>query len=185
MSFFVFSVLSYLTPDLTLLTMQGVFLVQFLLDIYYMPSLCKCNHHHRSSSRNSVPGDENGQRAEHDVNVEDVQEESCFDKVKLFFQHILENKQIKLLAFLLQILGIGGLLAIIVVEAKVKSEIYLFPVIGLPLCITTLSFLWSNKMQGYLITPKNGVCDPSFNARYKASELSNEDEGVAYSNYYI
>ena len=182
MSFFVFSVLCYLTADLAILTMQGVFFVQFLLDIYYIPSICNCNSQCRSICRlynqNRTSGyNEIGESAVQNVHVESrfIQTESSFEKrsakLRRFFQFILENKQIRFLAFLLQILGIGGLVAFIAVKAKMKSNIGLNPVIALPLSITTLSILWSNKVQEYLVTPEAGLSDPSFNARYKASEL--------------
>jgi hypothetical protein len=185
MSFFVFSVLCYLTADLAILTMQGVFFVQFLLDIYYVPSICNCNSQCRSIcrsyNRNRTSGyneiGEMQQSGVQNVHVENrfIQNESSFEKrcakVRRFFQCILENKQIRFLAFMLQILGIGGLVAFIAVNAKVKSGIDLYPVIALPLSITTLSILWSNKVQEYLVTPEAGLSDPSFNARYKASEL--------------
>ena len=174
-SFFVFSVLCYLTADLALLTMQGVFFVQFLLDIYYTPSMCNCNSQRRSGYEviGEIP-----QIAVQSVRMEGdfKQNESSLEKLRAklrrFFQCILENKQIRFLAFMLQILGIGGLVAFIAVKAKMKSNIDLNPVIALPLSITTLSILWSNKVQEYLVTPQSGICDPPFNARYKASELT-------------
>ena len=182
MSFFVFSVLSYLTPDFALLSMQGLFFVQFLLDMYYIPSICSCNSQARSTTHNrpSAAGyEEIGEMAQ--IAVQSVRvNESSFEKrrtnIRRFFHCILENKQIRFLAFLLQILGIGGLVTFLVVEAKVKREIFLFPVIALPLSITTLSILWSSKVQEYLVTPESRICDPPFNARYKASEFTSSSD---------
>ena len=181
MSCFVFSVLSFLTPDLALLSMQTVFCIQFLLDVYYTPSICKCK----------------GQpcKSRNDYSSLDPEMNSCLGnnesnerftgtilqrrllKVKNFFHLLLENKQARFLAFFLQFTGIGALIAFVVTryaqdhDVNAKQEVYLLPVIVLPLSVTALSIVWSNKVQEYLATPESDTCNPPFNARYKASKF--------------
>lgn len=85
---------------------------------------------------------------------------------------MLENKSVRFLASLLQILGIVGFVAFIVVEANVRKEMYLFPALVLPFSIATLSIVWSNKVQVYLATPKSKeMTNAPLNARYKASKF--------------
>ena len=149
MSFFVFSVLCYLTPHFAILTMQPVFLFQFLVDIYYARILWPCKH--KCKIENSIGKD-----------LERWHQKICV---------ILENKSMRFLAFLLQFLGIVGFFVFIVVEANVRKEI-LFPAILLPVSIAVLSFVWSNWVQVYLAIPKSKeMCNIPFSARYKASEF--------------
>lgn len=192
MSFFVFSVLCYLTPRFAILTMQPVFFFQFLLDIYYakIPWPCKSNGQHSSYSvQNSVgkcwPCKSNEQHSESEVqnSIGKCFQRWCL-KIREFFCVILENKSMRFLAFLLQISGIVGFIVFIVVEANVRKEI-LFPAVVLPLSIATLSIVWSNKVQEYLLRSQ-GTWSCPFSARYKASEfygkrVGSREKGMAYS----
>lgn len=171
MSFFVFSVLCYLTPHVAILTMQSVFFFQFLLDIYYarIPWLRKSNVQNIHEFQNSISTDL-------------TRFERWQLKIRELFRVILENKLMRFLASLLQILGIVGFIVFIVVEANVRKDI-LFPAIFLPLSIATLSIVWSNKVQEYLVIPQsgedrsNGMCSTPFSARYKASEFYGKGVG--------
>ena len=157
LSVFVFSVLCYLTPELALLSMQAVFIFQFVWDIYYTPcSRCRCSGYSNVDEEN---------QAESRI-------ERWRSKSRSFFGVLLENKTMKFVAILLQISGVAGLVVFVAAEAKVKSDIWHVPVIALPLSIVTLSFLWSNKVQEFLVVAERGTdFSPLNNARYKASEL--------------
>lgn len=159
MSFFVLSVLCYLTPQFAILSMQPVFFFQFLLDIRYanMPWPCKSKGH-KTEFQNTI--DKN------------LRFERWHLKIREFFHFMLENKSVRFLAFLLQILGIVGFVVFIVVEANVRKEMYLFPAIVLPLSLATLSIVWSNKVQVYLVTPRSKeTSNAPLNARSKASKF--------------
>ena len=183
MSCFVFSVLCFLTPDLALLSMQAVFFIQFLLDVYYTPSICKCKGQPRKSRNDysSLDPEMNsctclGNNESNERFSGTILQQRLL-KVKNFFRLLLENKQARFLAFFLQFTGIGALIAFVVIrhaqdhDVNAKQEVYLLPVIVLPLSVTALSVVWSNKVQEYLATPESATCNPPFNARYKASKF--------------
>ena len=176
MSVFVFCVLCYLTPDLALLTMQPVFAAQFLLDIWYTPSTCRVrNQRNRQGSYNDIDTPQTPLHAEHSEDDEEPRTETTLEKIisrlRYFFGLILRNKITKTAAFLLQVVGTGGIIVIIVLKRKTHED-YLVPVIALPLSLITLSILWTNKFQEFLsapqkTTPERGIVST---AHYKASE---------------
>lgn len=157
MSFFVFSVLCYLTPHLAILSMQPVFFFQFLMDIRYVTT-------------DEFNVQQNG------IGKDLVHFERWRLKIRKFFHLVLENKSTRFLASLLQISGIVGFIVFVVVKVNVRTEI-LLPAIVLPLSIPTLSIVWSNKVQEYLAIPQSEVersketGNTPFSARYKASEF--------------
>ena len=152
MSVFVFSVLCYLPPDLAPLGMQAVFIFQFLLDSYY---------HWIRESDGNTSGCYNANKSEYETIGEEGQHHIRYCST------VVENKLVKLVSVLLQLIGIIGFVVFLVVKASVSSEVYLFPVIGMPLSIAILSIVWSNKAQEHLANPQG----KSHNlVRYKASE---------------
>lgn len=152
MNVFVFSVLCYLPPDLAPLGMQAVFIFQFLLDSYYL-WIQKPN--------GNTSDCYNANKSEYETIGEEGQHH------KRYWSTVIENKLVKLVSVLLQFIGIVGFLAFLVIKARVTSEVYLFPVIGMPLSIAILSIVWNNKIQEYLANPQR----KSHNLiRYKASE---------------
>lgn len=169
MSVFVFSVLCYLTPLVALLSMQPVFVAQFLLDLYYTPSSCGRRR-----------GYKNLGSAEHKLaNVTSGRtgiELRAYQRMRLFLGDILDNKLVKVTAFLLQVIGTGGIILTVVLNHKPDVD-HRIPVIALPLSVATLAVLWSNKFQEFLLVPEKSsepaACGedsiPASNARYKAS----------------
>ena len=154
MSVFVFSVLCYLTPLLALLSMQPVFVAQFLLDIYYTPSSCnKLNSkEHNLANVVSCGGSGTDLRA--------------YQRMRLFLGYILDNKFVKVVAFVMQVIGMGGIILTVILNHKPDVEHHI-PAIALPLSVATLAVLWSNKFQEFLNSVPASV--PDYNARYKAS----------------
>ena len=164
MSTFVFSVLCYLTPDIALLSMSGVFLVQLLLDVYYVPCKYKCQ-----------------QCIQYEPMDEELQPQSVIlgpaadrriRRVQQCFEFLLENKLVRSVAFGLQLLGLVGLIVCIGLHLDKEKELeyHLPPIVALPLTTLALSIMWSNKVQECVLTTKNTTCNNSTNARYKAGE---------------
>ena len=138
--------------------MQPVFFFQFLMDIRYATILDESN-----IQRN-------------DIGKDLVGFEKWRLKIRDFFHLILENRSMRLLAFLLQISGIVGFIVFVAINANVRNEI-LLPALVLPLSIPTISIVWSNKVQEYLAIPaerSKGTSNAPFSARYKASEFYSE-----------
>lgn len=154
MSVFVFSVLCYLPPDLAPLGMQAVFIFQFLLDFYYL-WIRKLN--------GNTSGCYNANKSEYETIGEEGQHH------KRYCSTVVENKLVKPVSVFLQFIGIIGFMAFLVVKASVTSEVYLFPVIGMPLSIAILSIVWSNNVQEYLANPQRKSQNL---VRYKASEFN-------------
>ena len=184
MSVFVFCVLCYLTPDLALLSMQPVFAAQFLLDIWYTPSTCRVRNRQGSYSDLDTPQIQ--PHVEHSEDDEEPRTETTLEKIisrlRYFFGLILKNKITKTAAFLLQVVGTGGIIVIIVLKKEPHKD-YLVPVIALPLSLITLSVLWTNKFQEFLSAPTQKPTperDNVVTARYKASECLKSSSGYAH-----
>ena len=145
-SVFVFLVLSYLPPDLSILLLNGVFVVQIIIDSFNTP--CRPNDdselHRRIMSKK-------------------------LNKILGIVRVIFENKTTKLLALGLQLTGIVGLgiyLGINLYDGDVNT---LQPVIAFPLVLIMMSLIWSNWIQKLLAKPKMKP-DTFHSARYKSSK---------------
>lgn len=173
-SVFVFSVLCHLPPELALLSMQPVFVAQFLLDVRYTT----CNTRGYNCSRDGYMGVRNtppNTQILPDLPAGDDNEQprtkmKCYSKLGQILGLILENKITKTIALLLQIAGTGGILTIVILNKKAHQH-YLVPVIGLPLSVATLAVLWTNKFQELLHQASESEGGVAANARYKASEF--------------
>lgn len=76
----------------------------------------------------------------------------------------------KLLAFVLQSLGLFGLVGYLMYQGVVLGAAVEYrAVIGLPLAILLLSVVWSNRCQEYIARSHNG----QVSARYKSSKTQN------------
>ena len=97
--------------------------------------------------------------------------------VKECFRRLLENRFVKIIALVLQAVGI---LALAIFLGVMKQDIdnggsaavskILRPVIAFPIALLILSFIWSDKVQKLIAhtKPKVGECRT---ARYKSSKL--------------
>ena len=178
MSVFVFSVLCYFTPLLALLSMQPVFAAQFVLDIYYTPSRCRQRQNYQDLDRADkqlllVTGEYNGEI------IPEVGMQKFNQRSRHVFGVILHNKISKFVAFFLQVVGTGAIIATVLLNQKPHLD-QRVPVIALPLSLVTLGILWSNKFQEFLLAPggvqPEPVCESdcaaaAASARYKASEF--------------
>ena len=182
MSVFVFSVLCYLTPELALLSTQSVFLSQLAMDTYYTPCsnrLIKNNNRHYDSVDYGQRHPLLKGRDEEESKIEFIANRFC-SKVRQILGEILDNKLTKVTALILQVIGAGGLLGILILSCKSQQSYLLVPVIALPLSIITLAFLWSNKFQDeFVSTPardtsvavdSEGEPGTVSSTRHKASE---------------
>ena len=152
MSSFVFLVLGYLPPQISIPLMNGVFLGQIALDVFRTP--WKPPDQSRGSYRSI---DQEGSNT------------SKLDRVKFIFGKILENKPVKGVALLLQVAGIVGLVVYLVVEHDHAEflEWYLRPIIAFPIVLLAMSIIWSDKIQVFLAHTTRRV-DETHTARYKS-----------------
>ena len=159
MSVFVFSVLCYLTPELALLSTQSVFLSQLAMDTYYTPWNGFCSNRRIKNNNKHYDSVDYGQRhpllkgrdEEEESKIEFIANRFCF-KVRQILGEILDNKLTKVTALILQVIGAGGLLGILILSCKSQQSYLLVPVIALPLSIITLAFLWNNKFQDEFVS---------------------------------
>jgi hypothetical protein len=191
MSVFVFSVLCYLTPLLALLSMQPVFAAQFVLDIYYTPSRCRQRRNHRSGHYENL---DHAEQSLLDMSGEATGPERGVHKfnqrIRDCFGAILDNKIVKIVAFFLQVVGTGAILATVLLTHKPDLDHHI-PVIALPLSLVTLGALWSHRFQEFLLrapqrNPRNPEPDcerdgaAASSARYKASEPESKVTPLRY-----
>ena len=149
-SIFVFLVLSYLPPDLSILLLNGVFVAQIIINSFHTP--CRPNHaselHRRIKSKK-------------------------LNKILGIIRMIFENKITKLLALGLQLTGIVGLTIYLGINLYDGDVNTLRPVIAFPVVLTVMSFIWSNWIQKLLAKPKMKA-GTFHSARYKSSKLGNK-----------
>ena len=148
-SVFVFLVLSYLPPDVSILLLNGVFVVQIIIDIFHTP----CRPHQRDSELPKKPN-------------------KILGKVRVIF----ENKFTKLLALGLQLAGIISLAIYLgtSLHDEQDSDTYmkaLRPIITFPLVLIVMSFIWSDWIQKLLAKAKAKTAI-FHSARYKSSKLA-------------
>ncbi|CAI8032189.1 Chitin synthase chs-2, partial [Geodia barretti] len=192
MSVFVFSVLCYLTPLLALLSMQPVFAAQFVLDIYYTPSRCRPRWNHRNGHYENL---DHAERSLLDMSDEyrtgpELGVHKFNQRIRDCFGAILDNKIVKIVAFFLQVVGTGAIIATLVLTHKPDLDHHI-PVIALPLSLVTLGALWSHRFQEFLlqapqrnqrnpetVCERDGAADSS--ARYKANFLNSFYRIVLY-----
>ena len=189
MSVFVFSVLCYLTPLLALLSMQPVFAAQFVLDIYYTPSRCRPRRNHRNGHYKNL---DHAERSLLDMSDEyrtgpELGVHKFNQRIRDCFGAILDNKIVKIVAFFLQVVGTGAIIATVLLAHKPDLDHHI-PVIALPLSLVTLGALWSHRFQEFLlrapqrnpetVCERDGAADS--NARYKASEPESKVTPLRY-----
>ena len=176
-STFVFLVLSYLPPNVSILILSGVFPVQIFIDIYY----------------NRVPWKPSPATRQHYQNLDMMATPIGPSKLALrlavlkeYFRMLLENKVVKYIALVLQVGGILGL----AIDLRVRSKAHmngtalsmesnrialsnaniLHPIIAFPIALLIMSFIWSDKVQKLIAHTKRKV-GKSRTARYKSSKF--------------
>ena len=159
-STFVFLVLSYLPPNVSILILSGVFPVQIIIDIYCNRVPCKPSPATRRQYQNL------------DMMVTPVRPSKRLAVLKEYSRMALENKVVKYIALVLQVGGILGLAIFLGVrrpEGTALSKI-LRPIIAFPIALLIMSFIWSDKVQKLIAHTKRKV-GKSCTARYKSSKF--------------
>lgn len=170
---FVFLVAAELPASLTLLLLNGVFAFQIFIDFCYSKPCCCCSQScSQCMRRNYTPMAGNNEQAERPRPYR-VEKLKKVRQIINFFETLLENKTVKVFAFFLQIGGIMILIPTWVVLMGHPNTYKLRPMVGLPLSLLVLSFIWSNKVQEWIAKADNTVfTDQKRTARYKSSMLT-------------
>lgn len=164
MSIFVFLALGNLPPHVSLFLLNGVFIAQTAIDAvrtpFRLPNNC------RGCSYNSLE-DQSPHNPTTKFEVYKL-------KLKSFFCTLLENKLVKVLAFLGQIGGIVGLAVYLGTKGDLDGDadttLYIRPIVAFLVVLLVLSVAWSDKVQIWITKARNKV-GWSDNARYKSSKL--------------
>ena len=146
----VFIVLLQFSGGVTILLFSGVFVAQILINVFDNKHCYVYRHRHHSEDGVSAEEESNGGL--------------CSLRAKICCSIIS-----KLVAFILQMIGILGLVAFLVYRSVSRGEAVNYgPVIGLPLSFFVLSIVWSNRFQETITA--SGKCGVS--ARYKSSKFT-------------
>lgn len=179
----VFLVLTELSPGVAILVLNGVFFVQILIDTHSSFRTKQCATDNcdlrRNSERQGYDRVDQANSPEHEpflIPMEDGRYK-YFMKFLRRLQCITEYYVVKVIAGLLQFVGIAGLIGYWIYIVKTgksagKEVVYLHPLIGLPLVLLALSVIWSNRFQEAIA--KSGVRkdDKKVSARYKSSKFN-------------
>ena len=156
MTIFVYLILPEVSSGAGIVLLSGVFVAQIAMDIYNTPipyfgpccQKCSCLKRQRKEYRRIHSDPETSPVTVH-------QPHSMCSKVGI----ILENKIVKVFAFLLQLTGIIGFSALwskLSMDTNYKS---FWPTIGYPIVIIVLSIIWTNLFQEYIAQPRKSEED--------------------------
>ena len=157
-SVFVFLVLSYLPPDISILLLNGVFLAQIGVDVLRTP--CRPS----SEIRNGYDELELTTDSTSLLRSENVK------RLSGIIRMIFENKTIKLIALGVHFAGIVTL-AVYVGYIMRAEEKLLRSVIAFPIVLIAMSIVWCDPVQHLMAKTKKKV-DEFHSARYKSSKSS-------------
>lgn len=171
MTTFVYLVLPEVSPGLGILLLCGVFVFQICVDIFYTPNWF-CGH--RQGCCDRTP-DRNGYD-EVDQGTPNNKKKSARWAIVRYLvcvvQALFENKVAKVIALLLQIIGIFGFIGMWVVNTKDLQYNMVRPMVGYPLTIFVLSVIWSNFYQEKIADcHKHRLKREDITARYKSGKL--------------
>ena len=169
----IFLVLTELSPGVAILVLNGVFIVQTLIDIpnAFRRQSCRnrqdCNlrHCHRAGYR--IVGTNEVQSIVGGGN-QGKEDKTLFDKCLQHLQCFLEYYVVKVVALILQVLGVAGLIAYCIYVPERKT--YFRALIGLPLVLLALSAIWCNRFQEAMAKSHVRNDDIKVSARYKSSK---------------
>lgn len=144
-SVLVYIVLPSLLPDVSILLLNGVFTVQILIDISQTKTSCCTPTGYRPLEQDDR--DREGQQVEVPGERPKLVKRGC--------EALLENRTTKILAFLLQFLGICALGAFSEFDYSKSRFTQDLPVIlatsiSIPIVLFILSLIWSNRMQEFI-----------------------------------
>ena len=143
MTSFVYLVLPEISPGVGILLLCGVFFFQICVDIVKTPnSYC---------GQNTTISCGRGQRNGYDAIHRQKATSSFWSKVWGFFEKtfrvLLANRIAKVVALLLQIVGMFGFIGLWIGMTKDKHYDMVRPMVGYPLVVFALSVIWSNFFQ--------------------------------------
>ena len=148
MSILIFLVITQFTPAVSIFLFSGVFITQTILNVFDHNACCNF----KTSKQHIAPPEDPENRS----NKCSVCSGTSFSVAS------------KLLAFLLQVVGVFGVVGYYVYDTVVfGAPIEYRVVVGLPLAIFVLSVVWSNRCQEFIARSSNSL----MSARYKSSKL--------------
>ena len=156
MTTFVYLVLPEISPGAGILLLCGVFSFQIIVDIYYTQRWVWCQHDGCCCASREQRG------------FSRLRRESKVEYVVCIVQLILENRMMKVIALMLQIVGVFGFIGVWVVHMKHRGYNMIRPMVVYPLSIVILSFIWSSWFQEKIATPHRKEQHTN-TARYKSS----------------
>ena len=160
MTTFVYLVLPELSPGAGILILCGVFFFQIVVDIYYTQYWIWCQH----DGCCRAPREQRGFDHLH------PQRKSKMEYFVCIVQLLLENRAMKVIALLLQTLGIFGFIGLWVHNMRRHGYNTIRPMVGYPLGIFFLSIVWSSWFQEKIATPHRREQRRN-TARYKSSKF--------------
>ena len=171
-----------------MLLLNGVFICQIALDLWRTNHWCCCDQTCFQCVRRNQTRVNFTDYSDLD-NSNGVAQGGSLKKVRLiidFFETLLENRATKVIALALQFAGVSFFIVcwLIVMSEQNVGIRYIYklrPMIGLPLSLLALSFIWSNKVQEWIAKPDNTLFNDGREkrtARYKSSTYT-------LCNYYI
>ena len=163
---FVYLVLPEISPGVGIMLLCGVFFFQIVVDIFKTPNwFCGQN---RCSCFNTERNGYDHITGHHNFNLKTIKWAKVFEYFVRCVQVLLENKVTKVLALLLQILGIIGFISLWVSKMKGHGYDMIRPMVGFPLVILVLSFIWTNWFQEKIAEPHTQMNNVT--ARFKSSK---------------
>ena len=181
MSIFLFLVMSNLPPSISILLLNGVFIVQIAIDVWYS----KWPSHRCSRDAIDVCSEfkrwKRSRSSHDDYNPLDSTSPTKSKSSKMSWKRlrrmiealpksILENKLAKIVSFLLQFAGIVGLAIYVGVKSHGRHfNKVLYLVFAFPITLLVMSAIWSNKFQRWMACPQK-VDNCNYTARYKSSK---------------
>ena len=176
----VFLVLTELSPGVAILVLNGVFIVQIIIDVQSSLRERQCindNCNLRRRGYRGVNEPDNLEQQPLNYVPAPVQEGKYkhFMKFLKQLQRITDFYAVKIVAGLLQVIGVVGLIGYWIAVVKSgksagKPNVYLHPLIGLPFVLLTLSTIWSNRFQEAIARSNVRKDDKKISARYKSSK---------------
>ena len=173
----VFLVLTELSPGVAILVLNGVFFVQILIDVRssIRRKPCPSDNCPRRWTYDTI-GEEDDREYEDIPNPLERRRHMYYMKCLRGLQGITEHYVVKVIAGLLQLIGVAGLIGYWVYKVRsghgaAKSSVYTRALISLPLVLLALSVIWSNKFQEAIARSHVRKNDKKVSARYKSSEL--------------
>lgn len=155
-SIFVFLVLCYLPPDVSILLLNGLFVVQISIDVYHTHCIPSSTHRHGYD----------------EIELPESLRSERLKRISEVVRMIFENRIIKLIALGLQFGGIVGLAIYIGLTMNAGGDgKILRVVIAFPLVLLVMSFIWSNWVQKLIAATKNRV-GGFRTARYKSCKFT-------------